>query len=199
MGRMKEAPKIDARVIAEAARLFNQLGYTVSSLDMIERELRVRSILGGAVIDGEQLAQAAFDFAASASDRILQEAVEGEETTVGQLEALIGAFRRFVEDPPVEGGSPVIHAAVQSHHAFPFIEDRAREIVNGWRHRVRRIVREGIKLGEIRPSARPEEVASIIVGTMEGAIFLHRIYDDITHLGRSVEYLRRYLSEEVYA
>lgn len=196
---MPDHPETQAQVIAEAARLFNQLGYTVASLDVVERELRVHSLPGDPFAVGEQLARAAFDFAAEASDRVLQEAVEAESTAVGQLQALIEAFRRFVEDPPVDGGSPVFHAAVQSHQAFSFLEDRAREIVNGWRHNVRRIVRRGIKLGEIRPSARPEQVASIIVGTMEGAIFLHRIYDDTSHLDRSVEYLRRYLDEDVFA
>lgn len=196
---MDEHPKTQARVVAEAARLFNQLGYTIASLDMIERELHVHSLPGDPFANGESLARAAFDFAAEASDRLLEEAVAGEASTPDQLEALVTAFRRFVEDPPVEGGSPVFHAAVQSHQAFPFLEVRARDIVSGWRHRVRRIVRRGIKLGEIRPSARPEQVASIVVGTMEGAIFLYRIYDDTSHLDRSVEYLRRYFTEEVFA
>ncbi len=195
---MPKNPVIRTQVVAEAARLFNRLGYTVSSLNIIERELRMQSP-DDQFVSGEELARAAFDFAADVSDAILREAVEGETTTVGQLGALIEAFRRFAEDPPVEGGSPVFHAAVQSHQAFPFLQDRARDIVNGWRQRVRRIVRRGIKLGEIRPSARPEQVASIVVGTMEGAIFLHRIYNDTSHLDRSVGYLRRYLTIEVYA
>lgn len=196
---MATPPNDQAHVIAEAARLFNQLGYTISSLDMVERELRVGLTSEDSFFGGEELARAAFDFAVEASDGVILRAVEGETTMVGQLNALIGAFRRFVENPPVEGGSPVFHAAVQSHQAFPFIEDRARSVVNGWRHQVRRIIRTGIKLGEIRPSADPEQVASIVVGTLEGAIFLHRIYDDTSHLDRSIEYLHRYLEEEVYA
>lgn len=196
---MEESHETTTLLVAEAARLFNQFGYAASSLDLVRRELRLNSFSDHAFGDGERLARAAFDYAAAAADSILEDAVNAETTTTGRLEALVGAFRRFVEDPPVAGGSPVFHAAVQSTHAFPFLEERAREIVNGWRHHVRRIVREGIRLGEIKPSAQPEHVASVIVGTMEGAIFLHRIYNDATHLDRSELYLNRFLEQEVRA
>lgn len=184
-------------LIAEAARLFNQWGYATSTVDTIQRELGLESRSEPPYNDGEALARAAFEYAAEASERILDAAVEGEASGIDRLLALILAFRRFVEDPPVDGGSPVFHAAVRSHQAFPFMEERARDIITGWRRRVRRIVRAGIKSGEIRPSARPEHVASIIVGTMEGAIFLHRIYNDTSHLDRSVHYLVRFIDQEV--
>ncbi|MEX0601594.1 MAG: hypothetical protein WD205_13175, partial [Rhodothermales bacterium] len=102
---MEESHETTDHLVAEAARLFNQFGYAASSLDLVRRELRLSSFPENALGDGERLARAAFDYAAEASDRILEEAVHAEMTTTDQLEALIGAFRRFVEDPPVAGGS----------------------------------------------------------------------------------------------
>lgn len=188
-------------VIIEAARLFNHFGYDVTSLDVVERELRVRAAPDAALDellrDREALAMAAFDYCVEQTNVLLFDAAAAATDAVDQLYAMIAAFRLFVEHPSVQGGCPVFDAALQSNSALPFLEERARGAVSGWRRRVRQIVRRGIKVGEVHPAADAEEVASIIVGTMEGAIFLHRIYHDSSHLDRSVAYLGRYLEETV--
>ena len=195
----QERQRNPTRAVAEAARLFNLLGYTVTSLDIVERELRVRWEQMDPSPGGEQLAREAFDFSAAASDRLLRTAVEAEETGPGKLDAFVTAFRSAMERPPVEGGSPALFAALPSFEALPFLEARVRAVVDGWRHHVRRIIRLGIRRGEFRPSALPEQVASIVVGTMEGAMFLHRLYGDASHVDRSIAYLHRYFESEVLA
>lgn len=196
---MEQQDDTRLEVVIEAARLFNHFGYDVTSLDVVERELRVRAFSDSADLldDREALAMAAFDYAVEQTNGMLYEAAAAAADSVDQLSAIIEAFRLFVENPPVEGGCPVFDAALQSASALPFLEERARNAVSEWRRRVRQIVRRGIQLGEIHPAADAEEVASIIVGTMEGAIFLHRIYNDSSHLDRSVAYLERYLDETV--
>ncbi len=186
-------------VVIEAARLFNHFGYDVTSLDVVERELRVRipDTTERLLQDREALAVEAFDYAVEQTNLLLYAAIDDDTHAVDQLLAIIQGFRVFVESPPIEGGCPVFDAALQSASALPFLEARARRAVSEWRRCVRRIVRRGIKIGQVHPAADAEEVASIIVGTMEGAIFLHRIYNDASHMDRSVAYLERYLEETV--
>lgn len=186
-------------VVIEAARLFNQFGYDVTSLDVVERELRVRipTAAAGLPRNREQLAMEAFDYAVEQANLLIFAGIDEGAHAVDQLFAVIRAFRIFVESPSVEGGCPVFDVSLQSAGALPFLEDRARRAVSEWRRCVRQIVRRGIKTGQVHPAADSEEVASIIVGTMEGAIFLHRIYNDTSHLDRSVAYLERYLDETV--
>lgn len=180
-----------ATLVEEAARLFSQFGYAVSSVDLVEHKLRVG--------DGERLAEAAFDLAVERLDGVLYEAIDAECHAADQLTAVVRVFRDFAVDPPVAGGCPVFSATAASGTVLPFFQGRARDVVSGWRRHVRKIVRRGIKMGEIHPAADAEEVASIIIGTMEGAIFLYRIYGDPSHLDRAVDYLDRYLIERVRA
>lgn len=188
-------------VVIEAARLFNQFGYDVASLDIVERELRFRApsdpLTDDLLRDREALAMTAFDYAVEQTNTRLYAGVNDETDAVDQLLAIVQAFRALVESPSSEGGCPVFDAALHSASALPFLEDMARSAVSEWRRRVRHIVRRGIQVGDVHPAADAEEVASIIVGTMEGAIFLYRIYNDASHLDRSVAYLAHYLDETV--
>ncbi len=104
-------------VVIEAARLFNHFGYDVASLDLVERELRVRASADAQardlLNDREALAAAAFDYAVEQTNSMLYAAADGADHSVDQLSAIIAAFRSFVENPPVEGGCPIFTAALQ--------------------------------------------------------------------------------------
>ena len=200
-GPTNQRTDVHRQVVIEAARLFNQFGYAVTALDVVERELRVRiaavNSIDRLLQDREALAAEAFDYAVERANALLYGSLEVDMHAVDQLLVIVRAFRTFVEQPPGEGGCPVFDVALQAPSALPFVEERARNALSDWRRRLRRIVRSGIKLGEVHPAADAEEVASVLIGSMEGAIFLHRIYKDAAHLDRSIAYLERYLDETV--
>jgi hypothetical protein len=79
--------------------------------------------------------------------------------------------------------------------ALPFVRSSAQQAVNRWRHRIRRLVRTGIKNGEIFPGVDPEEVSSIFLSTLEGAAVMYHLYDDASHLDRAQKHLRAYVGE----
>jgi hypothetical protein len=43
----------------------------------------------------------------------------------------------------------------------------------------------------------PDELATFLIATLEGAIMLSKLYNDTTHMNRSVEYLETYLEMNV--
>ena len=65
--------------------------------------------------------------------------------------------------------------------------------------RVRRIVEEGKSRGELRADLDAEAVASLFVGTLEGALFLTRLYDDDLHMRRAETHLGALVREYVPA
>lgn len=191
---MPQTLQIQPRVVREAARLFSRYGYVTTSFDHVVRELRLYGAPEG-VDDIEALAKAAFDYGVERADRALDEAVWAHQGALNQLAGLIGGFRSLVEYPASDGGCPIFRASPHVPGALPFLRSSAQEAVSSWRHRIRRLVRTGIKHGEIHPGVDPEEVSSIFLSTVEGAVVMYLLYDDPSHLDRAQRHLTTYLTE----
>ena len=190
---MDEKEQHRTTVIHEAARLFHHYGYAVSSLDLVARELRLQSV-AELFEDEEALAMAAFDYGLACAERLLDESMPPEEGALSRLEGFVGGFCGMVESTPSEGCCPVF--TVSPHHpgALPFLRSRMQAAVSGWRHRIRRVVRLGLRDGEIHPAIDPEEVALLLVSTLEGAAAMYLLYEDSSYLDHAQTHLSTYLS-----
>jgi TetR/AcrR family transcriptional regulator, transcriptional repressor for nem operon len=186
--------KTRRRIVERAAGVFNTKGYFGSSMTDLVREIGLEK--GGIYnhfASKEELALEAFDYAAGTMQERFQVALEGKEGALERLFAIVDALGGLAEDPPVEGGCPVLNTAVESDDAHMELKDRAREAMSGWLRLIGSIVKEGVRNGELRPGKNPRETASVVVATLEGAVMLSRLYDDPTYMKRSVDHLKEHL------
>ena len=190
----EKALEIPTRIVREAARLFSRYGYATTSVDLVVRELRL-STSTDYFDDLETLAKAAFEYGIERSDRLLDAAVCGHKGTVDRLAGLVCGFRALVDNPPDEGLCPVFSFSPSVAGALPFVRSSAQQAVSRWRHRIRQLLRTGIKNGEILPGVDPEEVSSIFLSTLEGAAVMYHLYDDASHLDRAQKHLYAYIDE----
>ncbi len=186
--------KTRRRIVEKAAVVFNTKGYFGSSMGDLMREIGLEK--GGIYnhfASKEELALEAFDYAAGTMQERFQAALEGKEGALERLFAIVDVLGGLAEDPPVEGGCPVLNTAVASDDAHMELKDRAREAMSGWLRLIGSIVKEGVRNGELRPGKNPRETASVVVATLEGAVMLSRLYDDPTYMKRSVDHLKEHL------
>jgi len=54
--------------------------------------------------------------------------------------------------------------------------------MNSWRDMICRIIHKGIEKGEIRPDVDADEVVTIPISTLEGAVMMSKLYGDPIHL-----------------
>src|SRR5215212_10982485 len=102
---MTKGEQTRQHIIQEAATLFNQRGYTGSSISDVMQHTGLQK--GGIYRhfeSKEQLALAAFDYAQQQSTTQLMAAVAAETNAVKQLLAFITAFYALTLNPPVPGG-----------------------------------------------------------------------------------------------
>jgi AcrR family transcriptional regulator len=187
------------RIVERAAPVFNQRGYWGASMsDLMEATGLEKGGLYNHFGSKESLALEAFDHNTDVVADRIRAALEGTTGAVERLQAVITAFRTFVEKPPFPGGCPLLNTATESDDTHPLLRDRARtrmtELVDGT---VGRIVKRGIEKGELRPDVDAKQTATVIVAALEGAIMLSRLYDSpgpmrrtATHLTEWVETLR---------
>ena len=191
---MSKGEETRERILASSAQLFNRQGYFGASLADIMRETGLEK--GGIYnhfSSKEQLALEAFDYAYGLVQQRVRQALAGKLNAIERLQAIVSVFQGIAEDPPVAGGCPILNTAIEADDANEVLRDRARAAMNDWRNTIQRIVNKGIERQEIRPGINVDEVATIFITTLEGAIMLSNLYKDPIHMNRAADHIVRYI------
>jgi TetR/AcrR family transcriptional regulator, transcriptional repressor for nem operon len=191
---MSKGEETRERILAHSAQLFNRQGYAGASLADIMRETGLEK--GGIYnhfSSKEQLALESFDYAYELVRQRVRQALTGRFNAIERLLAIISVFQSQVDDPPVAGGCPILNTAIEADDANEELRDRARAAMDDWRATIHRIVNRGIERQEVRPTTDADEVASILIATLEGAMMLSSLYKDPVHMKRAVAHMERYV------
>lgn len=181
-------------IVEKAAPVFNTKGYSGTSMSDVARETGLeKGGIYGHFGSKEELAVASFEYAAGVIRERFASELAGKEGALGKLFAVIDVLGGMSEDPPVAGGCPVLNTAVESDDANPVLKEKAQAAVSGWLRLIGRTVKDGVREGELSADADPRELASVVVGTLEGALMLSKLCDDPAHMRRAVAYLKRHL------
>ena len=191
----KKGERTRRMIVERAAGVFNTRGYFGSSMDDLVLETGLKK--GGIYnhfASKEELALAAFDYAAGVMRERFEAALADREGALERLYAVVDVLGDLADDPPVAGGCPVLNTAVESDDAHLALKKRAQEAMTGWHRLIGSIIKEGTRVGELKPDADPYAVASVITATLEGAVMLSKLYDDPSHMRRAVDHLKEYLN-----
>jgi AcrR family transcriptional regulator len=191
---MSKGEQTRERILARSAQLFNRQGYSGASLSDIMRETGLEK--GGIYnhfSSKEQLALESFDYAYGLVQQRVRLALAGKFNAIERLLAIVSVFQGIVEDPPVAGGCPILNTAIEADDANEPLRDRSRAAMDSWRTTIHRIVNKGIERQEIRPAVNADEIASILIVTLEGAIMLSNLYKDSVHMQRAVNHIVQYI------
>ena len=191
---MSKGEQTRERILARSAQLFNRQGYFGASLADIMRETGLEK--GGIYnhfSSKEQLALESFDYAYGLVQQRVREALAGKFDAIERLLAIVSVFKGIFEDPLVPGGCPILNTAIEADDSNEALRDRARAAMDNWRTTIHRIVNKGIERQQIRPGVDADEVASILIATLEGAIMLSNLYKDSTHMKRAADHMARYI------
>ena len=198
---MRNGGQTRQNILRQAAALFNRQGYAGASMSDI---MQATGLQKGGIYrhfeSKEALALEAFDYAVAQMAARFTAALEGREHAVDRLDAIVGVFERLHDDPPVPGGCPMMNTAVQTDDAEnPALRERARTAMDGLRTLIRQTVRKGMARGELRADVDGEEVASLMISTLEGGVAISRLYGDAVHVQRAGSAMRGYLEQRVRA
>ncbi|MDQ0337236.1 AcrR family transcriptional regulator [Caldalkalibacillus uzonensis] len=184
-------------IIKKTVPLFNRYGYFGSSVSDI---MAATGLKKGGIYNHfkskDELALKAFDYAVEEMSRHYAQALQGKTTVLEQIEALFSVYED-IENPPIEGGCPLLNTAIESDDAHQVLLKRVQQAMDRWLSLIRYILLRGIKRKELRPDLEVEEIASFITSSFEGAIMLSKLYNDSSHLQRTkrqvIEHIKNYL------
>ncbi|WP_019508385.1 TetR/AcrR family transcriptional regulator [Pleurocapsa sp. PCC 7319] len=195
---MSKAHQTKARIIHQAAELFNLKGYTGSSIADI---MQATGLKKGGIYNHfkskDELALEAFDYAASLLSQRIWSVVRTKRHAIERLQALVSSYLIYIDAPPIIGGCPIMNTAIETDDTDSPLRDRALEAMNSSRSLIVRIIQKGIKKGEIRSTVEPDNVATIIFSTLEGAIMMSKLERNPIHLKRAVAHLQNYIKDNL--
>lgn len=193
---MSKAQETRSRIIEQAAVLFNQQGYAGSSMSDL---MRVTGLQKGGIYNHfsskDELALEAFDFAANRMQQKFMGALKGKRHAIDRLIAILNTYQHLLDEPPIQGGCPILNTAVESDDTHPALRKRAQRAMDAWQHLIQRIVDKGILRGELCSTIAPETVATILIATIEGGVMLSKLYGDAAYLERSLDHLKAYVQQ----
>ena len=195
---MSKAQQTKARIIHQAAELFNLKGYAGSSIADI---MQATGLKKGGIYNHfkskDELALEAFDYAVSLLSQRIWSVVRTKSNAIERLEALVSSYLIYINDPPIIGGCPILNTAIETDDTDSPLRDRALQAMNSSRSLIVRILEKGIKKGEVRSTIEPDTVATIIFSTLEGAIMMSKLERNPVHLERAVAHLQSYIQNSL--
>jgi TetR/AcrR family transcriptional regulator, transcriptional repressor for nem operon len=198
---MSKGDETKERIIQQAAELFNRQGYAGSSISDI---MQITGLQKGGIYNHfkskDDLALQAFDYAIAQIIQAKLAALRGKRNAIERLQALNGVFRMHIdnpENPIVKGGCPLLNTAVESDDAHPALRERTQRAMSSWRNMICKIIKKGVERAEIRRDVNADEVATIIISTLEGGVMMSKLYGDKIHLERVINYLDDYVERHL--
>jgi AcrR family transcriptional regulator len=182
------------RIVDEVGPLFNERGYQATTLADV---MAATGLEKGGIYNHfgskDDLALAAYERNAGLQGDLVAERMAAATNAVDRLVGILDAFRAFAHEPPFPGGCPTLNTAVEANGVDPRLHARARQQMTALLALIARQVRNGIRRGQLRADVDADALASLMASAIEGALLLHQLYDDVSHVDRVTDHLERHV------
>lgn len=193
---MKKGESTRKFIIAKAAELFNQKGYSGSSLSDITE---ITGIKKGGIYrhfsSKDEIAYEAYSYAGSIVGAQLAEAISQQETASGKLLAYLRVYENVVEAPPFIGGCPLLNTAIESDDAHSGLRQRAQQALAGTLETKKKIIVQGVQTGEFKDDLDIDALATFSLSIMEGGIMMSKLEGSNRHIKMNIESFATYLKQ----
>ena len=196
---MRKGEETRQEIIRKAAPIFNRKGYDGAALSDL---MRATGLEKGGIYrhfeSKEQLAAEAFDYAWKLAIDTRFEGTQDVPNAVDRLKLFVRNFRDR-RAGLVPGGCPLLNTAIDSDDAHPPLRRKARRALDYWLDRLQAIAEEGKRRGEVRSAVHSEELATLIVNTLEGGLMVSRLQRRDDALDLACRHLEEYLETSIRA
>lgn len=186
-------------IIQQAATLFNTKGYYACSLSDIMDATHLRK--GGIYNyfrNKEEIALAAFDHAFQLVLQRFRSKLNQADTSWDKLHIIIDVLASMAFEPVIAGGCPIFNISVEAPRLDPALALKAKHGMQMLTRYIEIKLEEGELQGEFSCSRSYQEIASTIVGSIEGANIVARTLDDPGRLNWAVNHAKEYLAQNCF-
>ncbi|MEO0333540.1 MAG: TetR/AcrR family transcriptional regulator, partial [Bacteroidota bacterium] len=126
----------------------------------------------------EDVAVAAFDYAVEIILGRVRECIRETPTAPLKLKAVLQYYEKYVLNPPIPGGCPVLNLAVEADDNNPLLRTKVVRLITKIKDSLRQIVHRGILEKQLREDLDVDGFVMLYYGAIEGAIMVSRVEGD---------------------
>ena len=183
-------------IVSKAISIFNQKGYRATSLsDITKATGMTKGAIYGNFENKDAVAVASFEYAIGRVLDDLRVHIKAAPTAPMKLKAILNYYSKYIENPPIAGGCPVINTSVEADDDHPMLRTRAVGTIAMIKGSLQQIITRGLQEGQIREGVDAHLYASMFYSTISGAILISRVEGN----KQSFELIRQGLEMQINA
>lgn len=183
-------------ILKQSGILFNTQGYKATSLSHITD---ATGLTKGAIYrhfaSKDELEIETLIHLSGIMNEKIRERVKAQPTAGNKLRAVIKFFESYISDPPVQGGCPLLNAAVEADDAHPELRKTAVKILNGLRSSLVSILEKGIYYKQLKKGIDKDLYATLFIAALEGAIMMSKLSGNDDDIKRILKHLEKEIAE----
>jgi len=191
---MNKGERTKNYIIEQSSSLFNMHGYKTTSISDI---MNATGLKKGGIYNHfenkESLAEASFLHSMNTLKEQYIHAVSEKSSSYEQFDEFITVFSTLLHDQYIQGGCPLMNAAIEADDSMIEFEDTIKEGFNGLIQLIANIIEHGQARNEIKKDIIPEEMAVFILSSLEGSLALSRLNRDKKYLEMIIFQLKKLL------
>jgi TetR/AcrR family transcriptional regulator, transcriptional repressor for nem operon len=193
---MRNAEETIDKLLHTSGILFNTQGYKATSLsDITESTGLTKGAIYRHFKSKEVLEKKALYHLSSLLHEKLRTVIKAQPTAGKKLRAVFAYFNSYITNPPIEGGCPLLNAAVEADDTNPMLRQGALKILNSLRDSIHIILENGIKHGQIKKNIDKNYYATVIIASLEGAIMMSKLRGNNNDIRTVIKHLEKQIDE----
>jgi TetR/AcrR family transcriptional repressor of nem operon len=185
-------------IIEKAAELFNVKGYASGSLSEL---MKLTGLQKGGIYNHfqnkEEIAIEAFAYSVKKIGKALQNTIELQKTPLEKLYAILSFYENYAMNPIIKGGCPILNMTTEVDDTNPLLKQKVQKAITLSIQFLAALIEEGIQKGDFKPTASPQELATILFASIEGGIVLTRAFGQEKYIQILMAQLRHWIQEEL--
>jgi TetR/AcrR family transcriptional regulator, transcriptional repressor for nem operon len=195
---MRQPQTTKENVLIEATKLFNTKGYKTTSIsDITDATGYTKGAIYTHFENKEALEMEAFEKMMATIFTIMSATIKAKRNTKDKLFALLDMFEKYITNPFIKGGCPLLNVAIEMDDTSDPLKQNAQRALGILKSSITKIIDNGKKFDEVKPTAKSVLSATIIIATIEGGIMMSKLQNDNKDITDIVLYLKKWINQEI--
>ena len=173
---MTKADRTRRHILEKTAPLFNSKGFHGTSLSELTAVTGLtKGALYGNFQDKDEIAVEAFQYAIGKVKEQVRQELHNASTCKERLLLLLSFYSKYVFNPPVPGGCPLLNTAIEVDDHRTSMRRIVVKELHFTINFIQNLIEQGIGKNEFRSDTEPAEIAYTIFCAIEGALMFSRV------------------------
>lgn len=179
-------------IIERSAPIFNTKGFAATTMsDIMEVTGLAKGGLYGNFESKDELAKESLLYCFERLQMSVRDKIRQAHTAKEKLIAILQFYKNYSSHPVIEGGCPLLNAAIDADDQWPQLRDIALKFMKESVASVAHIIQQGIEHKEFKATINPQEEAESIFASIEGAIMMSKLAGSPKILNRMLDRIHR--------